>query len=281
MFEKSNDIYGEFSTRKSSVAAEFSVVIGAYNSEETIVSSLESLFLSSNPNVEVVIINDGSTDGTLQKIIQYAESYPSQFTIVDQANIGLTKSLNRGIDLASGQFIVRQDADDFSYSNRMAELGKALSDADFVVSQADVLSVDKRFIKKSTRSYYYKNGVESLKLIFGNPFVHGTFAFRKSIYGKVKYDEDFRFSQDYDFLLQVLRLGLRVKFIEQSLYAFVKNTKSISATRRNEQSEIAKRILVKHGLTDRFYLSNKHGIKKLAYIAVREFVILFGIKFKV
>lgn len=85
-----------------------SVVVPAYNCSEFIDETLESLFAQDYPNVEIVVVNDGSTDGTLARLSTYAE----RIRIVDQPNAGAPVARNRGMQAARGDFVCFCDADD-------------------------------------------------------------------------------------------------------------------------------------------------------------------------
>ena len=95
-----------------------SVILSAYNSEDTINESIESILNQSFRDFELLIIDDGSTDNT-PKIISNLEKENSCIkSYRNKKNIGLTKSLNILISETKGEFIARQDADDVSYRDR-------------------------------------------------------------------------------------------------------------------------------------------------------------------
>ncbi len=95
-----------------------SVVMAVYNGESYLSQAIESILKQTYQDFEFIIINDGSKDHTWE-IIQHYKSQDSRIISIFQENIGLTKSLNKGIQVAKGQYIVRQDADDISYLNRL------------------------------------------------------------------------------------------------------------------------------------------------------------------
>ena len=93
-----------------------SVVMSVYNSEPFIRDAINSILGQTFQDFEFIIINDGSTDGSLQIIQSYGDS---RIRITSQENLGLTKSLNKGIGIARGEYIARQDADDISEPSRL------------------------------------------------------------------------------------------------------------------------------------------------------------------
>ena len=95
-----------------------SVVMSVYNSEQTIKMSIESILNQTYKDLELIIIEDGSSDNTPFICKEYEKKHENVFVYSNNKNIGLTKSLNIGIKKSKGKFIARQDADDFSEPNR-------------------------------------------------------------------------------------------------------------------------------------------------------------------
>ncbi|MGN0469226.1 MAG: glycosyltransferase family 2 protein [Acutalibacteraceae bacterium] len=89
-----------------------SVIIPAYNSEKFIAETLDSLLCQTLKDIEIVIVNDGSTDGTQKIIDGYTEKYPfiKSFT---QQNAGVSAARNNGLEKATGEYVVFLDADDY------------------------------------------------------------------------------------------------------------------------------------------------------------------------
>ncbi|MEY2962933.1 MAG: putative glycosyltransferase EpsJ [Bacteroidota bacterium] len=95
-----------------------SVIIPAWNAQETIAQTLESLVAQQRQADEVVLVNDGSTDRTREIVEGFADRLP--LVIIDQGNGGLGKARNSGIDAASGHLLAFLDADDLWSWNRLA-----------------------------------------------------------------------------------------------------------------------------------------------------------------
>ena len=94
-----------------------SVVFPIYNASMFIDESIESILNQSYENFELILINDGSTDNSLEKCEKFSKS-DSRIKIINNSHQGLTKSLNDGIKISSGKYIARQDADDISNLER-------------------------------------------------------------------------------------------------------------------------------------------------------------------
>ncbi|TNE70794.1 glycosyltransferase family 2 protein, partial [bacterium] len=91
-------------------------LMSVYNGEEFLREAMDSILDQTYTNFEFLIINDGSTDDTVPIIESYDD--PRIRLIHNEVNIGLTKSLNKGIGLAKGEYIARMDADDISLPER-------------------------------------------------------------------------------------------------------------------------------------------------------------------
>src|SRR5437870_2740022 len=93
------------------------VLMAVYNSAEFIGAAIESILSQSYRNLELLIVDDGSTDESAKIANRYGDRRIR--VIRNERNIGLTASLNRGLRQAAGEFIARQDADDLSAPTRL------------------------------------------------------------------------------------------------------------------------------------------------------------------
>lgn len=89
-----------------------SVLIGAYNAEQWLSDALGSALGQTHPNVEVVVVDDGSTDGTLALAQSYAAAHPDRVVVATQQNQGACAARNRALELARGPLVKYLDADD-------------------------------------------------------------------------------------------------------------------------------------------------------------------------
>ena len=86
-----------------------SVVIPLYNKEKQIAKTLQTVLNQTYQNFEIVIVNDGSTDGSVEEVLRISDS---RIRLVNQENGGVSAARNRGIDEAKGEYIAFLDADD-------------------------------------------------------------------------------------------------------------------------------------------------------------------------
>ena len=105
----------------------FSIVIPAYNAEAYLQPCLDSIFSQDFPDFEVIVIDDGSTDGTAALLHRYPQA-----KVIRQENQGMSTARNRGIDEARGEYILFVDSDDLLTDNALAALAPQLAGEDIV-----------------------------------------------------------------------------------------------------------------------------------------------------
>ncbi|MBG2875357.1 glycosyltransferase family 2 protein [Proteus alimentorum] len=246
-----------------------SIIISAYNAERYISESLDSIINQTHQNLEIIIINDGSTDNTKKICLEYQKKDP-RIIFIDKENEGLTKSLNKGIKLATGAWIARQDADDISLTNRIeSQLSFSIKNKiDFCTSKALIFPSSKKnyYIPKIRSNVAFKKKI----LKYGNPHIHGTFFFKKKIIEKIIYDEKIKYAQDFNFILAVKSLGFKMALLERPLYKLRIHENSISFKKRNEQIESVRNSLKKYGYSTSYIIEENNGFKKLIIRALKQ-----------
>ena len=100
----------------SRLTPKLSVVMSVLNGEPYLREAVESILNQTFEDFEFIVLDDGSTDNTVQILESYDD--PRMVRLYNPANLGLPKSFNRGLSVCRGEFIVRQDADDMSMPSR-------------------------------------------------------------------------------------------------------------------------------------------------------------------
>lgn len=195
--------------------SDISVVIPVYNQEKYIEQAISSAF-SNNVSVEVVVLDDGSTDSSLQ-VVQ-AIIPPSNITIKiltqeNKANMGYT--VNRLYENCTSKYVVELGSDDFLLPNALDELFTTMeSHPEIGLCYSGYYTMRDGKIGSSTPSpnnkYYHWENNPHLRLLENN-FVTPPCAFRRSLYGKVKYDPTQVINEDYLFKLELSRV---TKFLQ-------------------------------------------------------------------
>ena len=167
--------------------------MSVHNSEIYISSAIKSILNQTYKEFEFIIVNDGSTDRTLDIIKSFKDS---RIKIINKKHSGLTKSLNLAIAQSKYNLLARQDADDFSYKRRL-ELQltefKKNERLCLVATRAKINFGNKKFL---TPSYLNKNIKKLLK--YKNIIIHPSVMIRKDFFKTINfYDEKYIVSQDY------------------------------------------------------------------------------------
>ena len=147
-----------------------SVIMAVKNGGDLVKEAIDSILIQSLTNFEFIIINDGSTDETLRTLQAYRDP---RILVVSQENQGLAKALNKGLMLARGKYIARQDHDDISLPTRLEKQVQYLEQhprVGLLGTAAQIWS-----LTGSTGRFHdhpSASGVLAFELLFNNPFVH-------------------------------------------------------------------------------------------------------------
>jgi len=179
--------------------------MSVHNGERWLKESVDSVLLTNDINFEFIIINDGSTDNTSLILKSYNDD---RMIIINQENIGLTKSLNIGLGIAKGKYIARIDADDICLPIRFEVQKKFMEEnPDIALSGSDAIIIDERGYKVGHAKYPTSHTILANRLYnFKSVFPHSSIFYRKDIIMKEgSYNENFFRSQDYDLYLRLSR----------------------------------------------------------------------------
>lgn len=188
-----------------------SVLMPAYNTEKYIGEAIESVLNQTFKDFEFIIIDDGSTDRTWEVIQEYAKKDRRIIVLRNEENLKICKTLNRGIEIAKGNYIARMDADDWSYPDRLQkQLVFMEAHPDVVISGGTMEVCDKQLQAKNRRGYNLTDDTIREKLFRYSPFCHPTTIYRTDVARKVGgYNEMYHPADDYEFYF---RMGLEGKF---------------------------------------------------------------------
>jgi glycosyltransferase involved in cell wall biosynthesis len=219
--------------------------MSVFNGERYVRAALESVLAQEGVEFEVVVVNDGSTDGSSEILAEFARR-EDRLRVIRQENAGLTRALVRGCAEARGEFIARQDDDDLSVMARLAKqatLLHAQPELAAVGSWVRLIGPEGEHLDDVRFPEGEKAGTEAVMHGRKSP-IHGSVMFRKSAFEVVGgYRPEFYFAQDSDLWLRLGEVG-RFFFIQEVLYQFRYTEKSVTSRYRAAQVrlyEIAKR----------------------------------------
>lgn len=200
--------------------------MSVFNNENEVNHAIKSIFDQDYHDFEFLIIDDASTDNTFNILMDLEDEYKNLKIFKNSKNLGLTKSLNKLIDVSSGDLIARQDADDFSLPHRFSKQLDFLKNTSFSGCTTRTIIKGSSKIKPKLSMYPPKK----LVLKFKNPFIHGSLMIKKDALLKVeKYDERFIYAQDYKLFRELTNKDHKIGIIREPLY--VLNTENNISTR--------------------------------------------------
>lgn len=220
---------------------EISVIMSVYNTEEEFLrESINSILGQTFKDFEFIIISDGSNEKTLEILDSYKDERIVR--IKNEENIGLTKSLNKGLRVARGKYIARMDADDVSYKDRL-EKQYHYMEKHKEITILGARTTDGNRIQK----YDGKIATESRKvrMLFGNSGIAHPTAFIRSSFLKqnnILYDEQIKKTQDYRLWIECLKRGAKMTVYPQVLLLYRIHKNQISKDTNGEQEKYKQMI---------------------------------------
>ncbi len=184
-----------------------SVIMSVYNEPiDWIQQAADSILNQTFTDFEFIIINDKPDREENKTLLSELSEKDRRIRVVNNPeNIGLTASLNKGIQLAKGNYIARMDADDISLENRFREQVQFLeSNLNIGICGTDARIIDKEGTVTNKMWLYHKSEVLKASIISYCPFIHPTIMGRRHIFEANKYDENCRVAQDWNLWLRLV-----------------------------------------------------------------------------
>lgn len=219
------------------VPPKVTVLMCVYNGAEWLPDSIESILNQRFSDFEFLIVDDGSQDESAAIVSTYLDKRIR--LIRNQHNTGLTRSLNKGLSVARGEFIARMDADDISMPDRLAAQVQFL-EAHPLIDVAGSLyeSFDEATGVGSTPGLPETDLEIKQRLFWHNTMAHGSVMFRKNVILEAGgYDERFKTAQDFNLWFRLAAGGSKFHIIQRPLYRLRLHKKSISSNRRDDQKK--------------------------------------------
>jgi hypothetical protein len=224
-----------------------SIIIPCYNQGHFLHEAIKSALDQTHQEVEVVVVNDGSTDQTA-RVIQHFEQRKSsghaEFVSITQENRGLSAARNAGISKSSGEFIVCLDADDRLSPAYIEKTVKFLEDYDIVGTGTQEFGNKFRRWKTPLVEVRYK------ELLIKNRLNYASI-YKKKLWTDVGgYDEGMKIGfEDFMFWLDCSLSGAKIMVLNEFLFYYRKHEKSMFSDALQRRAEIIKYMNAKHPMT--------------------------------
>lgn len=223
-----------------------SVIVPVYNSEKYLVEAVNSITGQTYNDLEIIIIDDKSTDNSLAMANKLAATDSRIKVVANEKNLGIGGNRALGIQLARGEYICWQDADDISLSDRVMLQSAYLDSHPEVGVVGGFITFFDEKGDGVTRTYK-EHDAELRKTIFRyNPIAQPAAMFRKTVYDTVGgYDESYKVSEDLEMLF---RAGESYEFanVQQVVLRYRQSDSSLTASKMYEMERVALMIRRKY-----------------------------------
>lgn len=182
-----------------------SIISGAYNVENTIKDSVDSILNQTFQDWEFIICDDGSNDGTYNILKDYKEKFPNKFVILKNLeNKGLNETLNTCLKYVKGEYVARHDLDDISHKDRLKKQVKFLDEnPKYAMVGTNMEYADKKEVWGRTNLITEPQKKDFIK---GSPFCHATMMIKKQVLKDVEGYATHKYAlrvEDYDLWFRI------------------------------------------------------------------------------
>lgn len=219
-----------------------SIVLPVYNGETYLKISIESCLNQTYKNWELLIIDDGSTDGSAAIAKEYEKRDKRIHYFKNEENLKLPRTLNKGFSLAKGTYLTWTSDDNYYLPRALEEMVKTLKKGtcEFVFASCAVINEQGETLSVIRAPEDYVHA------IWDHNFVAACFMYSRNVYETIgEYDPALFLCEDYDYWLRIFA-QFPIGCIDELLYAWRKHEKSLSFTHRQEQYRMLENVLLKN-----------------------------------
>lgn len=243
----------------------FSIIIPVYNVEKYIDRCLKSIVSQSYDNYEVIIVNDGTKDNSVQIINKYTKKY-KQFKLYNKENGGLSDARNYGLDYITGDYLLFIDSDDYINKDLLKELNNTLNEKeyDLIKYKLQLVDDDGNFIREESGLNISKE--VSLSEIFAEEFCEPAWTYCYNV--KFWRENNFKYikgkiHEDFGLTPQIIMSASSIYYLNYIGYNYVQRENSIMTTK-----SIEKDIKKAYDMLEQFDRLIKINYKNENYIKV-------------
>lgn len=210
--------------------SKISVIVPVYNVENYISKCLDSILAQTHSDLEIICVNDGSTDGSGRVLDEYALC-DSRVKVYHKENGGVSSARNLALLNATGEYIGFVDSDDYISSDMYSSLLSAIEEKNADIAECSIAYVSEEGDVKNgvTRSYSFDNQRDLLKAFFLKDIgiINCTKLFRADICTDLKFDETYAIGEDSLFLYQCLKNAKKIVGIDKVGYYYLQRGDSV------------------------------------------------------
>lgn len=210
-----------------------SIIVPVYNVKEYLPRCLDSLISQTLKDIEIIAIDDGSTDGS-SSVLDFYASKDERIRVIHMQNGGVSKARNIGLDAAKGEYIGFVDSDDFVDCQMYENLLKVAlkTESDFVQCKFDIFDENSSVFtsnpKKETK--VIDNQSEIVELFLDNIIEASVWnkLYERSVISQIRFPSDWVFAEDFSLNIQVILKCSRMALINEVLYHYYSRGNSVS-----------------------------------------------------
>lgn len=216
-----------------------SIIIPAYNCEKYIDECIKSIIKQKKDFIEIIIINDGSTDRTLEKCEEFSKKFQN-VKVINQENKGVSYTRNIGVRNSNGKYIMFLDSDDHLEENSLENIQELLSDNIDVLRYSYVIKNKnkyKKIIFKEEEFNLYNSSKDFFKIFFQKTNQNMIWAqvIRKDLLKNISFNQDIFYGEDLLFNYQLYSKCKYIKYTDKILYIYKENADSITRNYNNNK----------------------------------------------
>lgn len=211
-----------------------SVIIPVYNNSKFLRKCIESVRNQNLKEIEIICINDGSTDNSLE-ILQEFQAKDKRIIIIDKKNEGVSIARNVGIEIAKGKYCLNIDSDDWVEQNYFKELYKRAEKDNLDITISDIIF---DFTKDYQKNYILRDlKIDDVKVISNMEYIekflkNNFFGYtcnkliKRELYNNVKYKKEISVYEDVDIILRIAYYSKKIGKLNKAFYHYVQHSNS-------------------------------------------------------
>lgn len=248
-----------------------SIIIPAYNCQETIERAIDSVLNQTYKNCEIIVINDGSTDNTINICDKYKKN--NNVIIISKRNGGPSSTRNNGLKKATGKYIMFLDSDDYYESTMVSEMITKIQENNQLVccNFFEFYNTKKDFSGvKPLKTKDIQLYIETLQKnrIFNNIWnkIYVSEIINKN---NITFNEDIEFGEDYEFNLDYIKLVEQAELINEPLYNYYISSNSLTTKYRENEFQIRKHNIDKN---KELYRHKNYDLEWISHLYLEMFI---------
>ena len=261
-----------------------SIIMPVYNAQDVVTISVESILNQTYKDFELIIINDGSKDNSLEVCRQFMEK-DKRVKVINQENSGAAGARNTGLDNISGEYVTFIDADDYVLPNHIENLVKTMDFADLGIVNFKRIKPQKDYTKYQNK-YLYKrakgkqlNKDEFFKGLFAYPLYGGGLLwnkiYRKDLIKGIKFNPEYKYHEDINFVLQYAIKCEKFYYSDLVTYLYIVNASSMTSQKHFSEKRFSGLKVMK----DNNEIAKNISPKVLSYSRAWQFLVNIEILF--